>query len=136
MDLMGMLRTAIGLLPWVFICINAGDKLLPKCLPELLESLRDNIRESPATGIFLTESPHVREDIQKYFTRAVVLPISPNTDDIRNYPELRSDRDPELEGMSDDSWANIVRAILENISNIYMKLFRIPALLMIYLTNS
>ena len=46
-DLMGLLRRAIASLPPVFICIDALDECLPKYLPELVESLRDIVRESP-----------------------------------------------------------------------------------------
>ena len=83
-DLMGMLRTAMASLPQVFICVDALDEFLPKCLPDLLESLRDIVRGSPTTRIFLTGRPHIREDIQRYFTKAVVIPTSPSPDDIRN----------------------------------------------------
>jgi len=38
-DLMGTLRTTIASLPRVSICVHALDECLPKCLPELLESL-------------------------------------------------------------------------------------------------
>jgi len=70
-DLMGMLRTVIDALPQVFISIDTLDECLPKCLPELIESLRDNVQESPSTRIFLTGRPHVRGDIQRYFTKMV-----------------------------------------------------------------
>ena len=124
-DLMGMLRTAIASLPRVFICIDALDECLPKCLPELLESLRDIVRESPSTRIFLTGRPHVREDIQRYLTRAVVIPISPNTHDIRNYLKMRLDRDAEPEAMNNNLRADIVRVILERISDMCVGLFSI-----------
>ena len=55
-DLMGTLKIAIASLPKVFICIDALDECLPKYLPELLESLRDIVRDSPSTRIFLTEA--------------------------------------------------------------------------------
>ena len=116
-DLMGMLRTTIASLPKVFICIDALDECLPKCLPELLESLRDIVRECPSTRIFLTGRPHITEDIERYFTKAVVIPISPNTDDIRNYVKMRLDRDAEPEAMTDGLRADIVRVILERISD-------------------
>ena len=116
-ELMEMLRTTIASLPQVFICVDALDELLPKCLPELLESLRDIARGSPSTKIFLTGRPHIREDIQRYFTKAVVIPINPNPDDIRNYVEMRLDRDSEPEAMTSDLRAEIVRAILEKISD-------------------
>ena len=39
-DLMRMLRITIASLRRVFIRIDAYDEFLPRCLPELLESLR------------------------------------------------------------------------------------------------
>ena len=81
-DLMEMLRIAIASLPLVIICIDALDECLPKCLLELLKSLRDIVRESPSTRIFSTGRPPVRQDIPRYFIKVVVMPISPNTDDI------------------------------------------------------
>jgi len=77
-DLMGMLKIVIASLPRVFICIDALDECLPKRLPEILESLRDIVQESPRTRIFLTGRPHAKEDVQRYFSAAVVIPISSN----------------------------------------------------------
>ena len=116
-DLMEMLRAAIASLPQVFICVDALDEFLPKCLPDLLESLRDIVRESPTTKIFLTGRPHIREDVQRYFAKAVVIPTSPNPDDIRNYVEMRLDKDSEPEAMTSDLRAEIVRVTLEKISD-------------------
>ena len=131
-DLMRMLRTAIASLPQVFICVDALDEFLPKCLPELLESLRDIVRGSPSARIFLTGRPHIREDIQRYFIKAVVIPISPNPDDIRNYVETRLDRDAEPEAMSNDLRADIVRVTQEKISDVYVGPTCIPTLSMMY----
>ena len=116
-DLMGMLRITIAPLPQVFICIDALDECLPKYLPELLESLGDIIRQSPRTRLFLTGRPHVGEHIQRYFSKAVVMSISSNPDDIRNYVEMRLDRDTEPVAMNKKLRADIVRVILENISD-------------------
>ena len=135
-DLMGMLKTAIAALPKVFICIDALDECLPKYLPELLESLRDIIREYPSTRIFLTGRPHIGDDIQRYFPKAVVIPISPNTDDIRNYVERRLERDSEPEAMTDDLRADIVKVILEKISDMCVGPFRIYNLLVVYTYQS
>ena len=116
-ELMGMLKTAIASLPRVFICLDALDECPPKYLPELLESLRDILRESPRTKIFLTGRSHVGEDVKRYFSKAVVIPVSPNPDDIRNYVEMRLGRDTEPEAMNKDLRADIVRVILEKISD-------------------
>ena len=131
-DLVGMLKTAIASLHQVFICFDALDECLPKHLPELLKSLRDIIRESPTTRIFLTGRPHVKEDIQRYFTKVAVIPISSNTDDIRNYLEMRLDGDTDPEAMSADLRADIVRIILEKISDMCVEAFSISTLPMRY----
>ena len=131
-DLMGMLRTAIASLPRVFICIDALDECLPKCLPELLQSLKDIVQQSPSTRILLTGRPHVKEDIERSFAKMVVIPISPSPDDIRNYVEMRLDRDPEPLAMTDDLRADIVRIILEKISDMCVEPFRISTPLVMY----
>ena len=131
-EMMKMLESAIASMPQVVICIDALDECLPKYLPELLKSLRDITRGSPTTRIFLTGRPHVGEDVRRYFTSAVVIPISPNTDDIRNYLEMRLDGDGEPEAMSSDLRADIVRVIMENISDMCVGPFTISTLSMTY----
>ena len=116
-ELMGILKITLALLPQVFICLDALDECLPRYLTELLESLRDILRESPRTRIFITGRPHVGEDVRRYFSKAVVIPISPNPDDIRNYVDMRLNRDTEPEAMSKDLRADIVRVIQEKISD-------------------
>ena len=116
-DLVGMLKIAIDSLPKAFICLDALDECLPKHLPELLKLLGDIVQECPKTRIFLTGRPHVGEDIQRHFSRVVVIPISPKTDDIRNYVEMRLDRDTEPEAMNKNLRVDIVRIILEKISD-------------------
>ena len=120
-----MLRTTISSLPKVFICIDSLDECIQKFLPELLKSLRDIVSEFPNTRIFLAGRPHVREDIQRYFTKVVVIPISPNMDDVRNYVEMRLDGDTELKAMTNDLRADIVRIILEKISDMCVGPFHI-----------
>ena len=95
-DLMRMLKIAIASLPQVFICLDALDECLPKHVPELLQSLGDLVRESPKMRIFLTGRPHVTGDIRRYFAKAVVIPISPNEDDVRCYLEMRDRKSTRL----------------------------------------
>jgi len=116
-DLVRMLKITIASLPQVYICIDALDEFLPKNLAELLESLRDIIRESPRTRIFLTGRPYVWENIQRYFTKAVAIPISPNQDDIGNYVVAMLDRDDVVEAMDDSLREEIVRIFLDKMSN-------------------
>ena len=119
-DLVRMVGIAIASLSRVFICIDALDEYLPKDLPELLESLRDIVRESPKTRIFLTGRPHVNETVQRYFAKVVTIPIIPNRDDIENYVEMRLDRDAQPEAMNKDLRADIVKEILDNMSDMWV----------------
>ena len=130
--LMGMLRIATAPPRRVFICIDALDECPPKCLPTLLKWLKDIVQESPTARIFLTGRPHVREDIQKCFPEVVVIPISPNTDDIRNYLKRRLDGDTYPEAMNDKLRATIVRIILEKMSDMCVKPFSISTLSIMY----
>ena len=116
-DLVRMVGVAIASLSRGFICIDALDEYLPKHLPELLESLRDIVRESPKTRIFLTGRPHVKETIQRYFAKAVAIPISPNRNDIGNYVKMRLDRDDQPEAMNEGLRADIMKMILDKMSD-------------------
>ena len=127
-DLMRMFRTSIASLPQVFIAIDALDECLPKHLPELLGSLRDLTRESPKMRIFLTGRPHVTEDIRRHFPMALIIPISPNGDDIKGYLEMKLDRDTEPEAMNDSLRADILRIILEKTSDMYVRVSSISTL--------
>ena len=129
-ELMRMLRMAIASLSQVFICIDALDEFLPNHLPEFLESLRDIVRESPTTRIFLTGRPHVGENIRRYFPRVVEMPVESNTSDIRNYVETRLDKDVNPEAMSDSLRADIMRMMQENIFDTCVGAFSILALLL------
>jgi len=131
-DLMAMLRTTIASLCRVFICIDALDECLPKHLPDLLESLRNIAWESPTTRIFLTGRTHAKEEVQRYFPTAAVVPISPNTDDIKNCLEMKFGRDVYPEAMNDGLRAAIVRIILEKSSDMCVEAFTISTLSIIY----
>jgi len=119
-DLKRMLKIAIASLVQVFICIDALDEWQSGDLPELLECLRDVVRESPKTRIFLTGRPHVEKTVQRYFTKAVVISITPDQGDIRDYLEKRLGRDVEPGAMSEDLRADIVKIIMGQMSDMYV----------------
>ena len=55
-----------------------------------------------------------------------MIPISPNPDDVRNYLEMRLDTDDDPEAMNYDLRADIVRTILEKMSDMCVGAFGIP----------
>ena len=117
-DIVGMLKTAISLIPVVYICIDALDESTPKSRQELLGSLRDIIRESPSTRVLITGRPHLEEEVKKYFIDAITVPVSPNAGDIKVYLDARLDGDLEPYAMSDDLRRDILRIIPEMISQV------------------
>ena len=115
-DLVEIMKKVVTALPRVFICVDALDESTPKHRRELLESLREIIRVSANTRLFLTGRPHVRDEIIKCFGKVVRIPVSPTQDDIRSYLEMRLDSDTDPDVMDDELRADIMRVIPEKIS--------------------
>ena len=111
-DLVKMLKTTISSLPEVFICFDALDECLPRNRQELLESLQEIVRASPATRVFLTGRPHIRDEIKGCFDNAMMISITPTIRDIEIYLEMRLARDPTPSAMDENLRAEIMRAIL------------------------
>ena len=125
-DMVRMLKWAIAALPRVFICIDAVDECLPKNLPELLESLKDVLQESPTMRIFVTGRPHVEVEIVRYFATGVTVPISPSTHEIKRYLEKKLEMDTMRDAMPDALRADILRIVPERISEMYVVAFTVP----------
>jgi len=117
-DMVGMLKTAISLLPQVYICIDALDECTPKSQQELLESLQDIVLESPSTRVLFTGRSHVADEVKKYFAEAIIVSVSPTKNDIRIYLGLKLDRDTEPNAMDNDLRRDIMRMIPETISEV------------------
>jgi len=117
-DVVGMLKTTIALLPAVYICIDALDESTPKSRQELLESLRDIIRESPSTRVLFTGRSHVEKEVRKCFAEVITIPVSPTEGDIRVYLDMMLDRDTESDAMDNDLRKDIMRIIPETISEV------------------
>ena len=125
-DMVRMLKWAIATLPQVFICIDAVDECLPKNLPELLQSLKDVLQESPTMRIFVTGRPHVEAEIVRYFATGVIVPISPSTHEIKIYLEKKLEMDTMRDAMSDALRADILRIVPERISEMCVVASTVP----------
>jgi len=124
-DMVQMLKQAVAILPRVFIFIDALDECLPKHLLGLLVSLKDILRGSPRTRIFLTGRLQVEAKITRYFT-GLTVPIIPKRHDIKRYLEKRLEMDPESVAMSDSLRADILIIIPERISEMYVGASTVP----------
>jgi len=110
-DLVKILKTIIAALSEVFICIDALDECLPDHRSRLLESLRDIVRASPTTRVFLSGRPHISDEVRRYFTEAITIPIIPTIGDIESYLEMRLVRDTTPSAMDGNLRAEIMRVI-------------------------
>ena len=115
-DLVEILKTTVASLPEVFICIDGLDECLLKNRRELLESLREIVRASPAARVFLSGRPHIRDEVKKYFAGAIMIAVIPTIGDIERYLEKRLDRDPTPSAMDDNLRAKIKKVIPRKIS--------------------
>jgi len=110
-----MLQTVTSLHP-TFICVDALDECVEGNRPEILDSLRRVLEESPNTRIFLTGRRHIRGEVNKYFCgRTTVLSIKPNQDDIVGYVRMRLSKDTSLDRIDDGLEDEIIKGITENI---------------------
>ena len=116
LGLVEMLKTTIASLPEVFICIDGLDECLPKNRRELLESLQGIAQASPTTRMFLSGRPHIRDEIRRYFTKAIVIAVIPTIRDIERYLEMRLDKDLTPGAMDGNLRAEIMEVIPRKIS--------------------
>jgi len=121
-DLVKLLKTTIKSLPEVFICIDALDECLPSSRRELLESLREIVLDAPATRVLVTGRPHIRHEINRYFTEVAAIGVIPTTRDTRRYLEMKLDRDPTPGAMDDDLRAEIMRVVSTKLSHMYVEI--------------
>jgi len=120
-DLVKILKTTIASLPEVSICIDALDECLPDNLSKLLESLRDTVRACPTMRVFLSGRPHIGDEVKRYFSAAIMIPIIPTTRDIEGYLEMRLARDTTPNAMDGNLRAEIMRAIPGKFSQMWVK---------------
>ena len=116
LNLVEILKTTIASLPEVFICIDGLDECLPNNRRGLLESLRDIVLALPATRVFLSGRPHIRDEVKRHFTGAITIAVIPTIGDIERYLEMRLDRDPTPSAMDDNLRSEIMRVIPRKIS--------------------
>ena len=112
-DIVRMIEETISLLPLVYICIDAVDECTPKSRQDLLGSLRDIVRKLPNTQVLFTGRPHMEEEVKKYFTKVVTVPVSPTGYDIEMYLGARLAGDTKPHAMDDDLRKDIMRIIPE-----------------------
>jgi len=114
-EIVKMLQAVTSLKP-TFICVDALDECVERHRPEVLDSLRQILGESPNTRIFLTGRRHIRGELETHLSgKAVVLSIKPNSDDIVGYVRMRLSKDTSLRANDSGLEDEIIKSFTENI---------------------
>ena len=116
-----LLRAALAPMEWTFICIDALDECPDKHISQLLTSLHTASQASPDVRLLITGRPHIQSAVEKYLPGgAQVIPIIPNSEDIREYLEMELERDLDSEAMNPALRADILKRIPEKIPDAYV----------------
>ena len=119
-DIVKMFPTVSSLQP-TFICVDAIDECIPKHRMEVLDALGQILRGSPSTRIFMTGRPHIRSMIERGLGgRATSVSIKPRDNDIVTYLRARLRKDTTPEVMDSSLEDDIMKRILEEISESYV----------------
>ena len=105
-----------------FICIDALDECVPEHRVKLLDSLNEILQKSPDTKLFVTGRPHIRpEIIRRLAGRVTSLPISTKEHDIIKCLQSRLAGDTTPDAMNSSLEVEILRKILEDVSEMYVE---------------
>jgi len=102
-----------------FFCLDALDECAAPDRANILLSLKEIIKTSPTTRIFLTGRPHVGGEVEKNFpSREVCVSISPRHGDIIRYIHKKLAEDATSDEMDEELEAEIVKKIPETVSGV------------------
>jgi len=119
-EILKLLISTLRTLDRSYICIDALDEFSQDHRRELFKSLEQITRESPSTRLFVTGRPHIREEVERYFTKRAEIRIIPSEEDIKKYLTMRLSNDPQPTAMNQDLRENILTTIPEKIAGMYV----------------
>ena len=100
-----------------FFCLDALDECAAPDRAKVLLSLKNIIKMSPTTRVFLTGRPYVGGEVRKHFSEgAAPVSISPRNGDITRYIHTKLAEDATFGEMDERLEAEIVKKIPETVS--------------------
>jgi len=100
-----------------FICIDAVDECLAEYRGKLLDSLKQILRKSPDTRIFLAGRLHIKDEVEKHLGgRVVGVSVTPTRADIIQFLRARLGEDTISEAMDKSLEEDIMKSIPETVS--------------------
>ena len=104
-----------------FICIDALDECVGVQRVRVLDSLKQILEKSPATGIFVTGRPHIQAEMERCLAgRTISVSICPTKGDIIGYLRVKLSEDEKPDAMDARLEAEILEKIPENISEMWV----------------
>ena len=113
-----------------FMVIDALDECTAVQRYRLFDSLKEILRKSPGTRVFVTGRPHVRAEIEiRLAGRVTSLSICPTRDDIIRFLRVRLGEDETPDAMDESIEADILGKIPGSISEMWVAAMapRIPS---------
>ena len=120
-DVLKLLEAAFKCNERTFICIDALDECATEHRPEFLRSLHSIVRNSPNVRLFVTGRPHIQTELEKHHGKSLhFILFKPVKGDIRRYLEMKLEDDSFCEAMDSELKRDIMQAITEMISEMYV----------------
>ena len=119
-EILTLLISTLRTLKRSYICIDAVDEFLETDRPELFKLLAEITQGSRGTRLFVTGRPHIREEVERYFTGGTEIRIIPSKEDIKKYVSSRLGKDTRRRIMNDSLREEILTTIPEKISEMYV----------------
>jgi len=100
-----------------FICIDAMDECMVEYGVELLDSLKQVLRNSPSIRIFLAGRLQIRDEVEKHLSgRVMAVSIIPTKGDIVRFLRAKLKKDSTPDAMDKSLEADIIENIPETVS--------------------
>ena len=100
-----------------FFCLDALDECAARDRANILLSLKEIIRASPTTRVFLTGRPHAGGEVEKHLAEgAAFVQINPRNGDIIRYIRKILAEDPFSDEMDERLEAEIIKKIPETVA--------------------
>jgi len=104
-----------------FICVDALDECVPRHRLEVLDAFGQILHKSPSTRMFMTGRSHIRGEVERGLgERAISISMVSRQDDIGTYLRARLRKDTTPDAMDGFLENDIMKNVLEKISETYV----------------
>jgi len=111
----------VSTLQRMFICVDALDECVAEHRQVILESLREILKKSPETRLFLTGRSYIRGEVQLLLAETVTfMDIKPNKGDVITFILAKLEKDTSKGAMNTSLKGDILTKVPEMFSEMYV----------------